>query len=204
VRQGDRTMTRDIYVVLTNTGTSFSKCIGLFTGEPLNHASVAFDDGLKDIYSFGRKHPMNAFSGGFVREKVWGDLIRDRRRATPSAIYRCSVEAETFRRMRKQVQRMSEDPTRYGYNLAGLFTLLAGIDWQRENTYFCSQFVEHLFATHGVALSGKPASLTKPGDFERSVRLESVFRGDLRAYAGEQHHAASSAAMLAIAAHKPA
>lgn len=202
MRQGDRTMTRDIYVVLTNTGTSFSKCIGLFTGEPLNHASVAFDEGLKDIYSFGRKHPMNAFSGGFVREKVWGDLIRDRRRATPSAIFRCSVELSTFRRMRKQIQAMSENPSRYGYNLAGLFTLLAGIDWQRENAYFCSQFVEHLFASHGESLSGKPASLTKPGDFERSQRLEEVYRGDLRSYAGLHHPAASSASMLAVAAHK--
>jgi len=197
-------MTRDIYVVLTNTGTSFSKCIGLFTGEPLNHASVAFDAGLKEIYSFGRKHPMNAFSGGFVREKVWGDLIRDRHRSTPCAVFRCSVKIETYRRMRKHIQRMTEQSSRYSYNLAGLITLLAGIDWQRENTYFCSQFVEHLFTVHGVPLSGKPASLTKPGDFERSARLEAVYRGDLRAYAGEQHHVASSSAMLAIAAHTPA
>ena len=46
---------RKIYLLLTDTGTMFTRMIKLFTQEPLNHASLAFDDNLVEVYSFGRK-----------------------------------------------------------------------------------------------------------------------------------------------------
>lgn len=50
-------MNRDveIYVLLTNTGTLFSKTIRWYTKNMLNHASIAFDRDLNEVYSFGRK-----------------------------------------------------------------------------------------------------------------------------------------------------
>lgn len=56
-------MNRDveIYVLLTNTGTLFSKTIRWYTKNMLNHASIAFDSDLNEVYSFGRKNPSNPF-----------------------------------------------------------------------------------------------------------------------------------------------
>lgn len=49
------TANRDIYIVLTGTGTAFSGIIKWFTKAELNHASIAFDSELREVYSFGRK-----------------------------------------------------------------------------------------------------------------------------------------------------
>lgn len=56
-KEGSRKMTtnRDIYIVLTGTGTAFSGIIKWFTKAELNHASIAFDSELREVYSFGRK-----------------------------------------------------------------------------------------------------------------------------------------------------
>lgn len=39
-------MAHTIYIVLTKTGTLLSKAIGMYTGKEMNHASIAFDEGL--------------------------------------------------------------------------------------------------------------------------------------------------------------
>lgn len=47
---------KDIFIVLTGTGTAFSGFIKWFTKADLNHASIAFDCELREVYSFGRKN----------------------------------------------------------------------------------------------------------------------------------------------------
>ena len=49
-------MGKTIYIVLTDTGTLLSKTIGMYTRKDLNHASIAFDEQLTEMYSFGRKY----------------------------------------------------------------------------------------------------------------------------------------------------
>lgn len=172
----------ELYIVLTDTGTLFSRCIGMCTRQPLNHASVAFDSGLREVYSFGRRQPTNAFDGGFVREQAWGSLVRCPERETPCAVYRCRVEPAQYHAIRETVRRMSQRADAYTYNLAGLFALLAGVNWHRSHAFFCSQFVAWLFAEAGVPLTGKPPSLTRPYDLARSDKLEPIYAGDLRRY----------------------
>lgn len=58
-------MAHTIYIVLTKTGTLLSKAIGMYTGKEMNHASIAFDEGLSEMYSFGRRQLNNPLSGGF-------------------------------------------------------------------------------------------------------------------------------------------
>jgi hypothetical protein len=53
------TLSKDIYIVLTGTGTAFSGFIRWFTKADLNHASIAFDSELREVYSFGRKKMYN-------------------------------------------------------------------------------------------------------------------------------------------------
>src|SRR5690554_467422 len=59
-----------IYILLTDTGTLFARLIKRFTDAPYNHASIAFDAELKELFSFGRKNPTNPWDVGFVEENV--------------------------------------------------------------------------------------------------------------------------------------
>jgi len=168
--------------LLTDTGTLFSRSIRCWTGKPLNHASIALDPDLDEVYSFGRLHPNHPLRAGFVRERVWGSLIRRPERPTPCAIYRCRLGRTAYARLLAELERFRLEPPRYGYNLAGLLAVAAGVEWRRPDKFFCSQFVAHLFAAAGAPLAHKPPALTTPQDLESSTRLELVWRGDLREY----------------------
>ena len=52
---------RNVYILLTDTGSLFTRLIKRFTNSPYNHVSIAFDKSLNTLYSFGRKHPYNPF-----------------------------------------------------------------------------------------------------------------------------------------------
>ena len=175
-----------VYVVLTDTGTLFSRSIRCWTRRPLNHASLALDPDLEVVYSFGRLHPDNPFVAGFVRERAWGSLIRNPDRPTPCAIYRCRMNGAAYLKLLAELDRFRLEAPRYRYNLAGLLAVAAGIEWRRPYRYFCSQFVAHLFAAAGMPLVPKPPALTTPCDLEASPRLVPVYRGDLRAYCLER------------------
>ena len=59
-----------IYILLTDTGTWFSKLVKFYTKAPYNHASISLDDNLEELYSFGRKVYFNPLSAGFVKEAL--------------------------------------------------------------------------------------------------------------------------------------
>ncbi|WP_336245720.1 hypothetical protein [Paenibacillus apiarius] len=171
---------RNIYILLTDTGTLLSKMIKMYTRAPLNHVSIAFDADLREIYSFGRRDAANPFVGGFVKEQVHGSLIRTDGRPTLCALYRCSVTSGIYDQIRKRVQHMEESKEQYKYNFLGLFGIPFNLHIERENAYFCSQFVAALFQDSGMKLIDKSAALVTPDDFRKSKSLQLVFKGDLR------------------------
>ncbi|WP_236707992.1 hypothetical protein [Brevibacillus choshinensis] len=162
-----------IYIVLSDTGTWFTKIIQLYTKAPLNHASIAFDPELNEVYSFGRKNPMNPFVGGFVKEDMRGGLFKD----ATFAVYRCSMSESQFLTIRNIVQHIERESHLYKYNLPGLLGVMMNIPVAPERAYFCSQFVASVFEQAGARLVPKCAALTTPSDLERSGALELMFRG---------------------------
>jgi len=80
-------MAHTIYIVLTKTGTLLSKAIGMYTGREMNHASIAFDEGLYEMFSFGRRQLNNPLSGGFLREDAERGLFE----SADCVIYRCRI-----------------------------------------------------------------------------------------------------------------
>jgi len=179
---------RAVFVVLTDTGTWLSRLIGFYTGQRLNHASLAFDEDLGEVYSFGRKNPANPFIAGFVREDMHGDWFL-RRRDVSCAVFRCDVSDAQLRRIRQYVRQLYERRDKLTYNLLGLVFVAAGIRFERRNAFFCSQFVASALAVGGVRLTDKPPCLTTPPDLAASGRLRPVFRGTLRQYILEERHA---------------
>ena len=61
---------KDIFIVLTSTGTTLSKIIKSYTKDEFAHISISLDRELQEMYSFGRLNPYNPFFGGFIREYI--------------------------------------------------------------------------------------------------------------------------------------
>ncbi|MCM3630923.1 hypothetical protein M3194_26705 [Paenibacillus glycanilyticus] len=167
----------EVYVVLTDTGTLFTRTIKWFTKDPLNHASIAFDSGLNEVYSFGRKNPQNPFFAGFVRENMRGQLFAE----ANCALYRCRVHPGAYAKMRSVIAEMERNREQYRYNLIGVIGLLFNTQLiKRDYAYFCSEFVAAVFEKSGVHLVNKSSFLVTPGDLENTPTLELIYEGRLQ------------------------
>ncbi|NMO97211.1 hypothetical protein [Paenibacillus lemnae] len=169
---------QDIWIVLTGTGTWFSRMIQCFTNAPLNHASIAFDSELREVYSFGRKQANNPFSGGMVCENLRSPFFY----SSQCAVYRCAVSKRDYDRMYHLVQQMMDHQDMYKYNLLGLLGILFRLHIDRDNAYFCSHFVATVFEQAGIRPVDKPPHLVTPGDFSNSPQLQELYHGPLHGY----------------------
>lgn len=171
---------RNVYILLTDTGTLFTKAIKLYTRKPFNHASIAFDDDLMEVYSFGRKQPPNPFVGGFVRENLDDELFS---KAT-CAIYRLTVDAAEYDKMKRYIKQIEGNQENYRYNLLGLFAIPFRIPVTRKNAFFCSQFVASVLIQSGRINFTMPLSLMTPSMVVQDLEL--VFQGNLQDYRTEE------------------
>ncbi|MFJ8513283.1 hypothetical protein [Lysinibacillus xylanilyticus] len=170
-------MAYTIYIVLTKTGTLLSKAIGMYTGKEMNHASIAFDEELFEMYSFGRRQLNNPLSGGFLREDAERGLFE----TADCVIYRCKISHYQYLEMMKIVQYMYWNRDRYKYNFIGLFGVMMQKEVRRERAYFCSQFVAMLLKVGGLKVCQNPALMT-PHCIAQLPYLEKVYAGKLADY----------------------
>ncbi|WP_185790769.1 hypothetical protein [Bhargavaea beijingensis] len=175
---GGNTIVKEIYIVLTDTGTVLSKIIRRYTGCPLNHVSIAFDERLNEMYSFGRVQQHNPFSGGFVKERAGEGLLKDAR----CAVFRFRVTEDEHRRIRERILEIERERDRYTYNFIGLIGVILNREICRKRAYFCSQFVVEILASAGLKITDEPAWRAQARHFSQSDHLEPVYEGPLRNY----------------------
>ena len=145
----------EVYIILTDTGTLFTKMIRQFTNYPLNHASISFTKELDTTYSFGRKSANNPFIGGFVKEDLNGKLFKKAK----CAIYKCSVSELEYKQMLNGVRQIEDDKQAYKYNFIGLFGVLLNRKINRNKAFFCSEFVATILKIGGIAIQSNIQAL---------------------------------------------
>ncbi|RKQ34654.1 hypothetical protein [Oceanobacillus halophilus] len=169
-----------VYILLTDTGSIFTKLIKLYTKKPYNHASIAFDSELSEVYSFGRKKAWNPFNGGFVKEDVKQGLFKH----ADCAIYSLTVTEPQMEKMQLYIQEMERQKESYSYNFLGLFGFILNKPIIREKALFCSQFVASVLKHCNKVNFDKHLSLIAPYDLQELTELKLVYEGELKAY----HH----------------
>lgn len=171
-------MDRKVYLILSDTGTLFTRMIKLYTKKPYNHASISFDPCLSEVYSFGRKSPQNPFVGGFVRESIHNGLLK----RAKCAIYCCSISESQFQRMNEYIKRIAENKDEYRYNLIGLFAIAFHKKIHRQNAFFCSQFVATVLLEGDVVDPKIDPSLMTPYDLKQETHFQLIYQGSVNDY----------------------
>lgn len=169
---------RDIYIVTSQTGTRFSRFLHIFNRTPYNHASIALDGNLGELYSFGRQCLWLPIASGFVREAPGRGIYR-RYQDTQCAVYRVRVSEEQYRRLEEAIRRFEEEEWAYRYNFLGLLTMMAGIPFRRRHHFVCSQFVAYVLWESGIWTLEKDISLARPQDFALLPGAQMVYQGRL-------------------------
>lgn len=167
-----------IYLVLTATGTLFSRCIGLYTKARYNHVSLCLDAGINEFYSFGRKIRWFPLIGGFVVEHIDSGVFKAFGKTT-CAIYRLDICDEKYEVLKQSVDIFVSNKKMYGYNLLGLLGVMLNMPLKRKNKYFCTQFVAAMLQKCGIYDFGKDSSLVTPQDFYDIAELVPVYEGSL-------------------------
>ncbi|WP_251859584.1 hypothetical protein [Clostridium sp. Marseille-Q2269] len=172
---------KQIYIVLSLTGSNFGHLIKFYTKEPYSHVSLAFDKELKEMYSFGRKNPNNPFIAGFVKESLDnGTFFKFKN--TECTIYALDITEHNYYKLKKIIEDFKEESHRYSYNLLGILGVMIGHPLETRYKYFCSQFVSHVLMESGVQLFNKPPGLTTPQDFRIYENKKIIYRGKLKEY----------------------
>lgn len=169
---------RSVYILLTRSGTYFSRLIHRMTAADYTHVSICLDGELQHFYSFGRKSDIFLFPAGFVREDLQGGVFR-RFSQMPCALYELRVPPEVYRQLELRIEGMYDAADVYHYSCLGVVLCKLELAYQRQHHYFCSQFVADLLQRSGALEFTKAASLVQPGDFLYLPQLQLRYQGQL-------------------------
>lgn len=172
---------QSVFILLTNTGTLFTKVIQGYTRAPYNHASISFNRELSELYSFGRKNPNNPLNGGFVKEDLKTGTF-SKYPNTTCVIYELQVSERDIAKMKRVLQAFIRKDKKYFYNILGVLGIALKEPIEFSNSYFCSQFVAEILHRSGVRLWDKLPALVTPDDFRQSERLQLIYEGKLSEY----------------------
>lgn len=163
---------RTIHILLTRSGTWFSRLIHFATRDSYTHASIGLDGPGGPFYSFARKYRYLALPAGLVEEQV-----TVYRRAVPCCLYELKVSEETYLRLRRTLRSMYAQREEYHYSVLGAFACYFNLSLQRRHHYFCSQFVAGLLEDCGAVELPKPPTLLRPADLCGVKGLRPVHQG---------------------------
>lgn len=170
----------NIYIVLTMTGTKFSKLLQFATQKEFTHVSIALDKDLKELYSFGRRSMVIPLIAGFVREELDQGVYK--KYDTSCEVLELNVSKRQYRKIKSEINKYVSAYEKYRYNLLGLPFMWFDIPYERENHLVCSQFVASILTFSNTYEFKKSWAIVRPIDFYNIPKIRSIYKGQLRNY----------------------
>lgn len=170
---------KNIYIVLTHTGTVLSNIVKSYTKYEYSHISIALDENLDRMYSFGRLNPYNPFWAGFVHEYINKGTFK-RFKNTTTIIYSLEITDEQYKNIEKLIEKMIEHRKKYKFNILGLFAVSVHKKVTIKNAFYCAEFVKYVVENAGIEM--ELPEIIKPQDFRNQKNLNVVYTGLLRNY----------------------
>ena len=165
---------KEIYLVLTHTGTALSSIVKFYTKKKYTHISIGLDSKLNELYSFGRLNPYNAFIGGFVKEELNNGTFA-RFKNTMGAVYSLKVTDKQYKTIINTIEYVKENKDKYKFNVIGLFFVSINKKYQKQNTFYCAEFVKHILET---SFNKKLLpDIIKPMDFLELENIKLIYEG---------------------------
>lgn len=170
---------KQIYLILTNTGTALSKVIRAYTKDEFAHVSISLDKDLKQMYSFGRLNPYNPFIGGFVHEFTNRGTFK-RFYNTKAIIYVMDIEDEKYEKLKHLIIKFKKEREDFHFNVIGLFAVGLNKKIQREKSFYCAEFVKYVMEESEIDMN--LPEIIKPESFKSLLGAKEIYKGLLREY----------------------
>lgn len=143
-----------IYIVISNTGSTASEVISIFTQKQYNHVSLSFDRNLETIISYNggeRVYPpgLNHEMLEFFNKKEDSSII----------VYKLPCDFGQKKLILEKIHEINNEGS--AYNMLGLIIKYS----HRPNIMFCSQFVYKMLQCAGLDYFTDKGGNVKPTDF---------------------------------------
>lgn len=157
----EKLLTKEVYVILTNTKTAMGKIIKNVTRSEYNHASISLDKTFNNVYGFGRNTDEN--ESGFIVEKMDGGIYRDNNANYVQLALK--VTEKEYKSIEKIIRNFQINKYKFKFNKLGLILSGLNIPYNKQYEFFCSQFISYVFVNSGIFLFDKNYGLVRPNDF---------------------------------------
>ena len=171
---------KKIYIIITQTGTRFSKLLKGITREPYNHASICLQDDFQTFYSFGRKNPKWLLPAGLVIENACQGVFALFAKI-PCIILEKEVSEEQYQALSQNIHYFMQHQSQYSYAILSLIFADMPFSVVQKNRFFCSQFVAKLLNDIDISTIKSPEHM-HPADFMKIEGIRPIFEGDLKMY----------------------
>ena len=170
---------KEIYIVLTHTGTLLSKIIRQYTKDEFSHVSISLDKDLGKMYSFGRLNPKNPFIGGFVHEYINKGTFK-RFFKTKTKVYSLNITDEQYKIIENTINEINDTKEDYKFNVLGLFAAGFHKKIGKEHSFYCAEFVKYVLEKSDIKTN--LPEIVRPEDFKKLEGLELIYEGLLKKY----------------------
>lgn len=172
---------KEIYIVITQTGTILSRILKRITGAEYNHASIALDPELHNMYSFGRRFAFFPLYGGFVTESPEFGTFK-RFSETRAIVLSIPASQKSYDSIQERLREMIMNRNDYHYDTIGLLLAYFNISYKRDRYYYCSDFVREMLVRFGVEDPELFLPIVQPRHFLDIPDCRVVYRGKLSEY----------------------
>lgn len=175
---------KEIYLVLTQTGTILSRFLKVVTGKEYNHISISFDPELRFLYSFGRKNAYNPWIGGFVQESPEFGTFK-RFPETRALVLSVPVSDDAYEGLVQKIEDMFRNKNLYYYDSLGLVLAFFKVIYKREHHFYCSDFVRKMLVDFGIESPEQFEEIVQPMHFVNLPDTQVIYTGKLREFSHE-------------------
>lgn len=172
---------RKIYIILSYSGSGFSRFLRLFNDDKFVHTSISLDRNLNRCYSFGRKILYFPLPGGFIMEDFRKNVTYFKN--SEFKIFELLVDDDRYISLVKDIEdNYVSYINKYRYNIIGLYYIWRNKIKHRDYHFVCSSFCAKVLSDNGVFDFGKDYSLVRPGDFLNLNYSGMVYEGKVIDY----------------------
>lgn len=176
---------KKIYIVTTYTGTLLSYLIRNISKTPYAHVSIALNEDLRPMYSFGRLNPKTPIFAGFVEENINQGLYAIRKN-TMCRVYSLEVTDSQYKNLEENIKKVSNNRNEYDYDVKALVYLSINKPRPKDYKYVCSNFVGDMLEKSDIRIIDKPHYEVRPNDFYNLDVLTLEYEGLLSKYVSYQ------------------
>ena len=170
---------KQVYILLSRTGTVPSKIIHFFTRKHFTHAAISLLPQTDSFYSYARRRLHNCLIAGLVRENVHTEVYKMFENGE-CALYSLEVSDESYQKISELIEDHWSKYDECKYKFSAILPMWFGIKQNLKYKMTCSQFVASLLHRSNACVLPNHPSLVHPNDFLQIEGLTLLYRGKIK------------------------